>query len=153
MLLYDCILKNFESVWGIEKNTKIKFSFIVQIHHSIMEKMTNPTDLLYRGFPNEFSIFLNYTHAPRFDDKPDYSYLRKLLRDFFTRSVRVASMTMCSTGVSSVVPRMRWRVPVLRQRAVDVKLSRRMKASHEPATDGKNLIRFTTIFRHQRSSC
>jgi hypothetical protein len=48
-------------------------------------------------------------------------------------------MTMCSTGASSVVPRMRCQVPVL-QRAVDVKLSRRvMRVSHEPATDSKSL--------------
>lgn len=42
------------------------------------KKMTTPTDLLCRGIPNEFGIFLNYTRALRFDDKPDYSYLRKL---------------------------------------------------------------------------
>jgi casein kinase I family protein HRR25 len=49
------------------------------------KKMTTPTDLLCRGFPNEFGIFLNYTRALRFDDKPDYSYLRKLFRDLFVR--------------------------------------------------------------------
>jgi casein kinase I family protein HRR25 len=57
-----------------------------QKYDRIMEKkMTTPTDLLCRGFPNEFGIFLNYTRALRFDDKPDYSYLRKLFRDLFTR--------------------------------------------------------------------
>lgn len=49
------------------------------------KKMTTQTDLLCRGFPNEFGIFLNYTRALRFDDKPDYSYLRKLFRDLFVR--------------------------------------------------------------------
>jgi casein kinase I family protein HRR25 len=45
-----------------------------QKYDRIMEKkMTTPTDLLCRGFPNEFGIFLNY------------SYLRKLVRDLFTR--------------------------------------------------------------------
>ncbi|KAG8696903.1 serine/threonine protein kinase [Ceratobasidium sp. 394] len=39
--------------------------------------------LLSRGFPNEFGIFLNYCRALRFDNKPDYSYLRKLFRDLF----------------------------------------------------------------------
>ncbi|KAG8727559.1 serine/threonine protein kinase, partial [Ceratobasidium sp. 414] len=29
---------------------------------------------------NEFRILLNYCRALRFDDKPDYSYLRKLFR-------------------------------------------------------------------------
>ncbi|KAF8596476.1 kinase-like protein [Ceratobasidium sp. AG-I] len=57
-----------------------------QKHNRIMEKkMTTPTDLLCRGFPNEFGIFLNYCRALRFDDKPDYSYLRKLFRDLFVR--------------------------------------------------------------------
>ena len=57
-----------------------------QKYDRIMEKkMTTPSDLLCRGFPNEFAIFLNYTRALRFDDKPDYSYLRKLFRDLFVR--------------------------------------------------------------------
>ena len=57
-----------------------------QKYDRIMEKkMTTPTDLLCRGFPNEFGIFLNYTRALRFDDKPDYSYLRKIFRDLFVR--------------------------------------------------------------------
>lgn len=57
-----------------------------QKYDRIMEKkMTTPTDLLCRGFPAEFGIFLNYTRALRFDDKPDYSYLRKLFRDLFVR--------------------------------------------------------------------
>jgi casein kinase I homolog HRR25 len=57
-----------------------------QKYDRIMEKkMTTPTDLLCRGFPSEFGIFLNYCRALRFDDKPDYSYLRKLFRDLFVR--------------------------------------------------------------------
>ena len=47
--------------------------------------MTTPTNLLCRGFPNEFGIFLNYCRALRFADKPDYSYLRKLFCDLFVR--------------------------------------------------------------------
>jgi casein kinase I family protein HRR25 len=47
--------------------------------------MTTPTELLCRGFPNEFAIYLNYCRSLRFDDKPDYSYLRKLFRDLFVR--------------------------------------------------------------------
>lgn len=47
--------------------------------------MTTPTEVLCRGFPNEFAIYLNYCRSLRFDDKPDYSYLRKLFRDLFVR--------------------------------------------------------------------
>ena len=47
--------------------------------------MTTPTEVLCRNFPNEFAIYLNYTRSLRFDDKPDYSYLRKIFRDLFVR--------------------------------------------------------------------
>jgi len=57
-----------------------------QKYDRIMEKkMTTPTEVLCRGFPNEFAIYLNYCRSLRFDDKPDYSYLRKLFRDLFVR--------------------------------------------------------------------
>lgn len=47
--------------------------------------MTTPTEFLCRTFPNEFAIYLNYCRSLRFDDKPDYSYLRKIFRDLFVR--------------------------------------------------------------------
>ncbi len=47
--------------------------------------MTTATEMLCRGFPNETAIFLNYARSLRFDDKPDYSYLRKIFRDLFVR--------------------------------------------------------------------
>ncbi|KAK5189268.1 serine/threonine protein kinase [Exophiala xenobiotica] len=57
-----------------------------QKYDRIMEKkMTTPTEVLCRGFPKEFDIYLNYTRSLRFDDKPDYSYLRKIFRDLFVR--------------------------------------------------------------------
>jgi casein kinase I homolog HRR25 len=57
-----------------------------QKYDRIMEKkMSTSTDVLCRGFPQEFAIYLNYVRSLRFDDKPDYSYLRKLFRDLFVR--------------------------------------------------------------------
>ncbi|OAD77132.1 Serine/Threonine kinase CK1 [Phycomyces blakesleeanus NRRL 1555(-)] len=57
-----------------------------QKYEQIMEKkMSTPTELLCRNFSSEFSIYLNYTRSLRFDDKPDYSYLRRLFRDLFVR--------------------------------------------------------------------
>ncbi|KAG5455896.1 MAG: putative casein kinase I, partial [Olpidium bornovanus] len=57
-----------------------------QKYDRIMEKkMTTPTDALCRGFPNEFKSYLTYCKALRFDDKPDYPYLRKIFRDLFVR--------------------------------------------------------------------
>ena len=57
-----------------------------QKYDRIMEKkMTTPTEVLCRGFPIEFAQYLNYCRSLRFDDKPDYAYLRKLFRDLFIR--------------------------------------------------------------------
>ncbi|KAJ7855264.1 putative casein kinase [Mycena olivaceomarginata] len=57
-----------------------------QKYNRIMQKkLTTSTDLLCHGFPIEFSIFLNYARALHFNDKPDYSYLRKIFRDLFAR--------------------------------------------------------------------
>ncbi|KAJ1674642.1 serine/threonine protein kinase, partial [Spiromyces aspiralis] len=58
-----------------------------QKYDRIMEKkMSTSTEALCRGFPAEFAIYLNYTRSLRFDDKPDYAYLKCLFRDLFVRS-------------------------------------------------------------------
>jgi len=50
-----------------------------QKYEKIMEKkISTPIDVLCRGYAQEFASFLNYTRGLRFEDKPDYSYLRKL---------------------------------------------------------------------------
>jgi serine/threonine protein kinase len=49
------------------------------------KKMSTPVEQLCKGFPQEFATYLNYVRALRFDDKPDYGYLRKLFRDLFIR--------------------------------------------------------------------
>ena len=49
------------------------------------KKMATPTEVLCKGFPTEFVVYFQYVRSLRFDDKPDYSYLRKLFRDLFVR--------------------------------------------------------------------
>jgi casein kinase 1 len=49
------------------------------------KKMATPVEALCKGFPSEFAVFLNYVRSLRFEDKPDYQYLRKLFRDLFVR--------------------------------------------------------------------
>lgn len=45
----------------------------------VMKKKTStPTDVLCCGLPEEFGIFLDYSRALQFDEKPDYSYVREL---------------------------------------------------------------------------
>ena len=51
----------------------------------MQKKVSTPTDVLCHSFPLEFGIFLDYARALRFDDKPDYSYLRNLFRDLFVQ--------------------------------------------------------------------
>eukprot|EP00879_Flechtneria_rotunda_P000719 GHRR01000839.1.p1 GENE.GHRR01000839.1~~GHRR01000839.1.p1 ORF type:complete len:366 (+),score=123.64 GHRR01000839.1:102-1199(+) len=49
------------------------------------KKMSTPIELLTKGFPLEFTTYFQYCRSLRFDDKPDYSYLRKVFRDLFAR--------------------------------------------------------------------
>ncbi|CAF0773110.1 unnamed protein product [Didymodactylos carnosus] len=49
------------------------------------KKMSTPIEELCRGFPAEFTTYLSYCRSLRFDDKPDYSYLRQLFRNLFHR--------------------------------------------------------------------
>ena len=48
--------------------------------------MSTSVESLCRGFPDEFSVMLNYCRGLRFEDKPDYAYLRKLFRDLLFAS-------------------------------------------------------------------
>lgn len=47
--------------------------------------MATPFEVLCANFPQEFVLYLNYTRSLRFDDKPDYAYLRKLFSELFIR--------------------------------------------------------------------
>ncbi|KAF6733740.1 Casein kinase I isoform epsilon [Oryzias melastigma] len=49
------------------------------------KKMSTPIEVLCKGYPSEFSTYLNLCRSLRFDDKPDYSYLRQLFRNLFHR--------------------------------------------------------------------
>jgi len=60
-------------------NKKQKYDKISQ------KKLTIPIEALCESLPEEFSTYLNYVRALRFDDKPDYAYLRGLFRDVSTR--------------------------------------------------------------------
>lgn len=56
-----------------EKDARIK---------EMKERMSG--EALCDGFlPGEFATYINYTRGLAFDDKPDYSYLRRLFRDRF----------------------------------------------------------------------
>ncbi|KAK9881757.1 hypothetical protein WA026_017276 [Henosepilachna vigintioctopunctata] len=47
------------------------------------KKMSTPVEVLCKGFPAEFSMYLNYCRGLRFEEGPDYIYLRQLFRILF----------------------------------------------------------------------
>ncbi|KAL0129475.1 hypothetical protein PUN28_001628 [Cardiocondyla obscurior] len=47
------------------------------------KKMSTPVEVLCKGFPAEFAMYLNYTRGLRFEESPDYMYLRQLFRILF----------------------------------------------------------------------
>ncbi|EAY78919.1 hypothetical protein OsI_34020 [Oryza sativa Indica Group] len=51
------------------------------------KKMLTPAEVLCKSYPSEFTSYFHYCRSLRFEDKPDYSYLKKLFRDVFTREV------------------------------------------------------------------
>ena len=49
------------------------------------KKMETPVEELCRDLPKEFATYFKHVCGLAFDEKPDYSYLRNLLRDLFVR--------------------------------------------------------------------
>lgn len=50
-------------------------------YEKIMEKkIASPIDVLCKGFPTEFADFVNFTRDLKFDERPDYGHLRRLLK-------------------------------------------------------------------------
>ena len=47
--------------------------------------MATPVETLCKGFPVEFMTYLSYCRSMRFEDKPDYNYLRRLFKELFAR--------------------------------------------------------------------
>jgi len=55
-------------------------------YEKIMEKKAStPIEVLCRRFPSEFVTYLTYCRSLGFEDRPDYAYLRRILKDLFFR--------------------------------------------------------------------
>lgn len=55
-------------------------------YQKILEKKLNtPVDQLCKGLPHEFVQYLNYCRNLKFEDKPDYSFLKKLFKERFVK--------------------------------------------------------------------
>lgn len=48
-------------------------------------KVSTPINELCKNHPPEFATYLRYCRSLRFDDRPDYAYLRGLFRDLYLR--------------------------------------------------------------------
>ncbi|CAE5956519.1 unnamed protein product [Arabidopsis arenosa] len=49
------------------------------------KKRLTPVEVLCKNFPPEFTSYFLYVRSLRFEDKPDYSYLKRLFRELFIR--------------------------------------------------------------------
>ncbi|CAN1233302.1 Casein kinase 1-like protein 10, partial [Linum perenne] len=49
------------------------------------KKMLTPIEVLCKSYPSEFTSYFHYCRSLRFEDKPDYAYLKRLYRDLFVR--------------------------------------------------------------------
>lgn len=49
------------------------------------KKMTTTIEVLCKGKPVEFTTYMEYCRSLRFEDRPDYSYLKRLFKDLFFR--------------------------------------------------------------------
>ncbi|XP_020587504.1 casein kinase I-like isoform X2 [Phalaenopsis equestris] len=47
------------------------------------KKVSTSIEALCRGYPSEFASYFHYCRSLRFEDKPDYSYLKRIFRDLF----------------------------------------------------------------------
>ncbi|GAB4841739.1 Casein kinase 1-like protein 10 [Ancistrocladus abbreviatus] len=63
---------------GLKANTK------KQKYDKISDKkMMTPIEVLCKSHPSEFVSYFHYCRSLRFEDKPDYAYLKRLFRDLF----------------------------------------------------------------------
>jgi len=49
------------------------------------KKVSTSPESLCNGYPEEFRIYISYCRSLKFEDAPDYSYLRQLFKKVFTR--------------------------------------------------------------------
>lgn len=47
------------------------------------KKIVTPVEELIAGYPEEFGVYLNYCRSLKFEEKPDYKYLRGIFRTLF----------------------------------------------------------------------
>ncbi|CAI0400680.1 unnamed protein product [Linum tenue] len=77
---------NFLMGLGRKANQGLKAGTKKQKYDKISEKkMLTPIEVLCKSYPSEFTSYFHYCRSLRFEDKPDYAYLKRLFRDLFVR--------------------------------------------------------------------
>lgn len=55
-------------------------------HHAILKKkMSTAVEYLCKDLPGEFSTYIHYCRSLRFEDRPDYVFLKRLFRELMAR--------------------------------------------------------------------
>ena len=52
----------------------------------MLKKKTTTAEELCKTFPDEFKSFLLYSKSLKFEETPDYAYLRRLFKNLFSQS-------------------------------------------------------------------
>lgn len=55
------------------KDTKTKYKMIME------KKIATPAEALCKGYPNELAMFINYAKGLKFEERPDYKYIKGLI--------------------------------------------------------------------------
>jgi hypothetical protein len=50
-----------------------------------LKQMSTSTEQLCKGYPSEFRSYFEYCRSLRFEDRPDYAYLKRLFKELFYR--------------------------------------------------------------------
>ena len=51
----------------------------------LAKKLATSAEMLCKGIPSEFVSYFNHVHSLRFDERPDYDYLKQLFRELFLK--------------------------------------------------------------------
>lgn len=63
------------------------------------KKMKTPFEVLCKGFPQEFVLYFQYVRSLRFEDKPDYCFLRRMFRDLFAKEGKGKGLQGCTDRI------------------------------------------------------
>ncbi len=82
--------------WNYDVNyfDKAKYSNL------LYNKKTNGNGSLYNGIPNEFKKFMEYNNNLKFEQKPNYEYLKSLLNNILSR-MKLDIRNICFSWVNS----------------------------------------------------